>query len=76
MFAHQSEHQSPLSRLGFVIFSVLNSQCLAFTYREMAQKPVIPAIFYLYQSLISSIYSHLIGAMSDHKSGFCRLLAT
>ena len=63
MFAHQSEHKSPVERPGFVIFSVLNRQCLAFTCRNRAQKPVIPTILYLYPGLFRSIHNYLNGAV-------------
>lgn len=36
-FAYKNEYKSPVSRLGFGIFSVLNSQWLAFTCRKDGQ---------------------------------------
>ncbi|MFB2887479.1 hypothetical protein, partial [Aeromonas veronii] len=51
--------QSPVSRLGFGAFRVLNRQYLAFTCRKRTKKPVLLTIFWLYQSLISFIHSHL-----------------
>ncbi|WP_206538765.1 hypothetical protein, partial [Aeromonas finlandensis] len=41
------------------VFSVLNSQYLAFVCRKRTKKPVISTISWLYQSLISFINSHL-----------------
>ncbi|WP_204807594.1 hypothetical protein, partial [Aeromonas veronii] len=51
--------QSPVSRLGFGAFRVLNRQYLAFTCRKRTKKPVLLTIFWLYQSLVGFIYGHL-----------------
>ncbi|WP_205125032.1 hypothetical protein, partial [Aeromonas sobria] len=59
----QERTQSPVSRAGAVIFSMKNSQRLAFTCRNRAKKPVIPTILYLYPGLFRSIHNYLNGAV-------------
>ncbi|WP_206538738.1 hypothetical protein, partial [Aeromonas finlandensis] len=43
-FVRKNEHISPASRSGFGVFSVLNSQYLAFICRKRTKKPVISTI--------------------------------